>query len=774
MSDEGSEPGIDEQLQELQDRAGELINQCLYASSSRLYGELRRRGKSEQRAFFYTLGTFFQMDQAQYLLEFQLMRERAVELIALLEDEEQMRQIQADFPVEQYEYMVYSMSACAYENLAEATGQLEGYNSEGMHACITDGIQICRQTGKLACVSCFREYAFDVYLAADDPEIAAHQSRLVMEFEGTWSDRGNRRWRAYANAAWLAVLKGQFTEALELTEKSLEASRADGVSLPLEARLRAMILRDTVLAALGRPAQFADEPDFEELPPRDECPLFDHAIDLNRALQAVLAQDWNESSRILTQWDQRLQKCGGTHLWFETRLRLIAMKLLSGQEKQAEALSRQLEQKARQANDWLTIHRLSVLMESDQPSPLAVLSNPASAAASSGDASEITAASDNVADSMTSPDDSEQPDDQRTTALSGVLEELRVAMEDLMAEPTEEKFNSLRNRVLLVGTEAAEDPEDAARLIHLLTFLVGDGADGEELWQWANTLAAPHRNSAIVLSVLGSFGDSLRTGPNEEMAEKITQERTEQLFRRSLELDPDRARNYMRAGEHFQQAENIGEAERCFARAFRLDRTDPMIVNRLAALYRNTDRPRDGLHVLDLALREGCEDPNVAFDAGMAAFQLDQYDAAITYLDRAVVLGGEAPWYDYYRALCHLELGRPQEALEAIDREQAQVDETAWHIESVRALACLKQGDIEAAQKHLVFVLGLPLSEVGYLASSGIAALLVRLYQTCREVLHDHPHTKQFETMLLRSGMMPDAYFEELRRQTPERDQVHL
>ncbi len=95
MSSSSNEPEIDRQLEQLQEQAGELIPKCQFASSSRLYGELRRRARSEQRAYPYVIGTFFQMDQAQYLLDFQTMRERAVELIALLEDEERIRQIQA-------------------------------------------------------------------------------------------------------------------------------------------------------------------------------------------------------------------------------------------------------------------------------------------------------------------------------------------------------------------------------------------------------------------------------------------------------------------------------------------------------------------------------------------------------------------------------------------------------------------------------------------------------------------------------------------------------
>ncbi|MCA9060495.1 MAG: hypothetical protein KDA85_18420, partial [Planctomycetaceae bacterium] len=385
---------------------------------------------------------------------------------------------------------------------------------------------------------------------------------------------------------------------------------------------------------------------------------------MNRALEAIQKSDWNEASQLLTHWDQRLQKTNGTHLWFETRLRLIAMKRLSGQEKQAEALAKQLEQRARRANDWLTLRRLTVLMDVGTPSPLAVITEIPTAPSTEAALETNTAVDTPTAvDRDETPQSDEATADEQSTPLTPVLEQLREQMEELMNDPSEEQFLSLRGELLRVGSEPATDPEDAARLIHMLTFLLGPADDGEELWQWANALAAPHRNSAIVLSVLGAFGDALRTGPNEAMGEKITQDRTEQLFRRSLELDTTRARNYMRAGDHFQLAENQGEAERCFARAFRLERTDSMIVQRLAGLYRDTDRPRDALHVLDLALREGCDDPNIAFDAAMGAFQLEQYDATMTYMDRAEGLGGPAPWQNYYRGLCQYELGQFDESL---------------------------------------------------------------------------------------------------------------
>src|SRR5439155_18241347 len=114
----------------------------------------------------------------------------------------------------------------------------------------------------------------------------------------------------------------------------------------------------------------------------------------------------------------------------------------------------------------------------------------------------------------------------------------------------------------------------------------------------------------------------------------IAKERLELLFRQSLDLDTDDAANHARAGAWFLGEENYGEAERCLARAFRLQRDNSFLAQRLAEVYNRTERPRDALAVLDLCLREGCDEPQVAWDAALAAFRLDQYDVMLTYLDR--------------------------------------------------------------------------------------------------------------------------------------------
>jgi tetratricopeptide (TPR) repeat protein len=773
--DDASNSDIDRQLEQLQQQAGALIQPCHFASSTRLYGELRRRARSEHRAFPYVMGTFFQMDQFQNLLEFQQMRERAIELIALLENEERIRQIQADIPMDQYEHLIYSMSSCAYENLAEATGQLEGYNSEGLHACITDGIQICRRTGKLGCIGCFREYACDVYIAADDPEIAMHQCRQVLEHHGSWSDRGDRRWVASLKTAWLETLHGRYASAMQSLENALRFTNEDTVPLKTEARLRIHFLRDTVRIISGQQPVMKDDPISAEIPPPGECPLFEHSRELNDALHLASNQQWNEAVEILTRWDQRLQRSHATHLWFETRLRLIAVRMLSGQTRQAESLSKQLEQRARQAHDWLTIRRLDCLTNAQQLSILAVISDGASRnstsstnTSASGSVTSVASAAvpDNQEESSSSKGAEASPatPDEEATPLADTIRSLRERVTKLLENPDEPTLNALRADLLNISPATATHFDDVASLIHMMPWLIGPGDQSEEVWQWANSLAAAHRENGLVLSVLGTLGDALRSGPGEGMAEKITADRTEQLFRRSLELEGSRARNHMRAGDHFLRENNVGEAERCFARAFRLDRTLSDVVDRLADLYGRTERPRDALHVLDLSLREGCSDPGIAFNAAMIAFRLDQFDVTQTYLDRFEALGGDNPgWCSYYRAVCAYETGRYETALDLLNQAEEAAEGTGWHLEAMRGATMIRLGKPEDARAHIEFVLTTPLHQVDFLSPLGMTSLLERILRLTDNEFPDRDIRQRTETRLLRSALMPESWFQSKR-----------
>lgn len=707
------------QLERLRDEAGDLIEPCLYKSSFTLFGDLRAKARRQQDLYHYVLATFFQMDQAQYLLDFQTTRERAIELISLLESEEQARKIQSDFQLPIYETLVYQMSSCAYENLADATANLEGYNGEGMQACITEGLQICRQTGKLPCSGCFREYSCDVYTAADDAELASHQCTLVLE-ETRFSDRGDRRWLAKKTMAWIALLEGRVQAAVTMLEEALLLSEAEEVAVETEARIKILYDLDAARMLMGDTAELRNDPVWARHPPAAECPLFDLLDALNEALGDTLVGNYDSAAKTLAVWDRRLQECKAKHLWFEVRLRLIAVKLLQGDEKQADRLANQLEKQASEASDWLTQRRLTALQDPDFPtSPLALYGKLTLHELNAGGSASEPEVLENAADSKSE----DQPKEK--TPLEDELRELANRMTQVREGFEAEDIAQIRAELMAIDDDRATHRDDTCMMMHIMNFLIGDCEDTEEIWIWANHQAARFKDDGTAISILAATGNQIRLGSS-EFGKTITTERLEPLVRKSLQLDSTRPRTFMRAGDHFAVEENYGEAERCYARAFRLCRDGGDVALRLAKLYLTIDRERDALHVLDVCLRTGAEEPEVAWEAVLTAFSLGRYEAMLTYLDRFENMVGTMPWANYYRSIGLLEQGDVDEALAAIQRE-SQLSDDGFHV--LITLGCckaLKQIPTEA-EASIRAALAKPLREIDYLIPSSIASLLTRL-----------------------------------------------
>ena len=751
---------IDQQLEQLREHAGSLIESCNFANSFEAYGRLRRAALAHGRAIQYIEAVFFQMDQAQYLLDFQTMRERAVELISLLENEERARRVQSNLDESAYEFVVGGMSACAYENLAEATGQLEGFGSDQMQACITDGVQVCRQTGKLACIGCFREYAVDVYSAADDLELARHHCHQILEHPGPWSDRGDRRWLAASKFAWLELLEGRGASAWSLAQQSVELAEADAVSIPRFAQFLSAATAVSVGDALDRPVEDLRERMQSLVPPPGECPEFERRRDLASANRAAVLGRYDEAISLLSKWDEELARRKALTHWFETRLRLIAAHRLTGNYDLAGRLAGPLEESAQNGGAWLVLRRLNRLMDDDfSDAPLA-LANDLDFQASAPprkpmpppDAPAPMTAAQRAADEEASPLREE---------LEQLGEELQ---ESLRSQQWPDVAADQWDRLLSYSHQQTTHPDDAGRLIHFASF-PPCGDRHVEIWNWANALAAPHREHARVLSVLAALGASLRRqlddGPD---ADFITSERIQQLFRKSLLLDTTYANNYVRAGDFYLQEDEVGEAERCFARAFRLDRVSAAIAARLADLYKQTDRPRDALYVLDLSIREGCQEPHIALEAGLLSFTLGKYEAALTYLDRFEQQSEdeEHAWPQYYRSVSLYELGRFDEALKAIEIERNRFQLDGFHLAAVRSCIARAQNRIADADRDLRDVLGAPLREIDYLSARGVQETLLRVRRSLTHA-DSRDLLGELDSLLLAAGFAPQEYFEEQR-----------
>ena len=785
MSD-GEFEDIDAKLQELADQVTGLGERCHYRTMLRVANEARRLARVERQLMPYMTASFHVMNDSRNVLQPTTGREMAIELITLLESEDRARQFQPNLPEEDYERTKWWLTACSYDNLAVNTAESHGYNSDGMHQCITDGIQVCRRTGKMQCIACFREYATDVYVAADDLDMALHHARMGINNK----DPGphDRRHVGAKDSTRILSLHGHVEAALEMLD--LAWKLADVYHSPyagkLDTHTRAVELFHLAgcperLEKLPRVLSFEEGeqyegPDDEVLiePPRDEFPSYFLDRDMAHSFAACCRGDYDAAAVLLQPWDVLLREQKCLTKWFEVRLRLVAIARMTGKMPRAEALAKPLREAAESARDWMTQRRLArVLDESISATPLA-LAGPVTV----GPFAEKPRA---VPVEQSLPDDavprapvegsaeSDEESDVPATPLAEVVKNVYVQLMESGGEP--DKVAAVISGILAVAPDSVTHPEDASRLMHVTRFVGVDADRAADVWKWAESIARQHPQHATVLSMFAALGASLRDNAEGTLDDVITNERLENLFRESLDLNQHAGDNFARAGSYYLDQENYGEAERCLARGFRLLRSSGHLALKLAEVYSRTDRPRDAVAVLDMALREGCDDPDVAWEAAVSANHVEQFEAALTYLDRFDELRPEQPWSNYYRACALLELNRPAEALAALDRESQFNPELSYHVAVLRAscLAAMKRAD--ELRSQLAELLATSIADVTYLTPNGLQRMFTRLWKSMAEFLAPgDPALEQFETRLLEMGLAPNELFAAHRARTPAID----
>lgn len=771
MSTDAEPEDLDEVFADLWEQNERLEAECHYRSAHRIACEIQRRAKQEQRLTDYLRATFHRTNSHGALLDPAEGQAQAIELIALLESPERARLIQPNFQEAEYDQAVAWWTTCAYDNLAEATAMAQGYNSDGMHRCIGDGLQVCRRTQKLECITCFREYALDVYAAADDLDLALHHARSLATQPPRREDH-DRRWVGAKDETRLLMLQGQVEAAQAAALRALRL--ADDYHSPLAARLRTLLLLESILLLQGQSGRYEAlasvvlaESDTElgslTPPPTGESIDHDLQVGLRDALRATCQGEHTQAITPLSHWDRVLTERRCLEEWLEVRLRLIAAHRLAGDEEKAAALGRQLESRAKEARDWLTLRRLARLLDhSETVSPIAA-AGPLTTGPFAGIQSAKTQATDTeVASALPQAELEKEP---KKTPLHDAFFQLAERFEAAENHPEtlEAEYQALVDAVLSADPNSITDPTDAGRYIQLLSFVVVKGHRGAEAWRWGQSVAGRFLQHAGVNNVLGTLGNALRSAPDSDFAKQISKDRIEQLFRTSLDLDPEHSRNHARAAAFFLGEGDLDEAERCLARGFRLDRTSGFIALRLADIYDQTDRARDALWVLDTALREGCEDPQVAWAAAMSAHRLEQYEAMLTYLDKFQAAIPEQSWANYYRAIGLLEGNRPDEALAALDREEALAPENRLPREVLRACVHAQLDNVDMFRDHLRQVLAIPLVKVDYLTITGLASLFERLWKPAGMLPEDDPLKATLIERMLTAGLAPEQFFEDVR-----------
>lgn len=762
---------FDHRFEQLTEQSEKLFLECRLQSGIQLAKEYTRQARQQQRVVNYMCGLFDLMRFSHGMLDPQQVRQAAVELVVLLEDEEQARRIQPDLDEGQYHWVCSWMSTCAYDNLAEATGMMVGFNSPGMHECISDGIQVCRQTGKVDCIKCFREYAADVYLAGDDLAMVRHQCQSLLEFREENEEQRDRRASALQKLAWVNLLEGRFSNAGRDLDTALSFSGGEQVYLKRRTIVETNQSRHELQLLLGQTVAHAPEglPNFEP----GEWPRLELETAKLSALANVITGRFEEGIQILTEWDRRLTEMKCLRDWFEVRLRLIAAYLLHGKRSRAEALGKGLEAKAVEAQDYLTLRRWKRLFTPDIPvCPVPLLAEPSTGPYGQNPGAQAVTLPDTDDDF----EDLGEPEDEviiTTTPLSDILSEyMRRIMEH--QDDSEERIQIL-NELLNYQPADIEDAGDAAYLVHLSRYVIQGSEEAERVWRWADAIRRHFTEDATVLNVVATLGNYFRVADPEIFQDRILIEDLEKWFRLSLSMNPNHPRNHARAAAFFLEVDLPGEAERAFSRAFRLDRTDGNVAHQLAEIYRETDRPRDALAVLDLCLRRGTKDGKVAWEAAMTSLQLEQYDMLLTYLDRHEKLVEKIhAWHHYYRGLALFRLGDMEGCLRELDEEQKRNPPGQLHLFAIRCCAETEMGNLDSARIHLQEFLKLKFSSVDYLSLHGLVRLAEVLGDTIQKWPEKDALRQQLIKRLLRAGLLSDQYLNSLRDSQPESNNVYF
>lgn len=777
---------LDKQLEQMLEKADQLIDECHFRSSAQLSAETARLARSNGRLLPYIYGRFHQMWKAQYLLDFATEKECAIELIAVVEDEDRARAIQPDFSVPHFEQAQHWMTACLYENLADSTGMANGYNSDGMHQCISDGLQVCRRTGKLQCIACFREYASDCYYSADDLLMARNQCEALVARETGWSDRGDRRYFAASKVARIHLLEGRVEKALESIQQALKLIDIEGVHYKMHCRMRILSIMDTIhiLAGLERINWSAAHP--RGLPvnpvPEGEWPELEMFIALNDALEACCEGEAEKAINILTEWDRRLDPGKSVHVWFELRLRLVAAMILADRRAQATRVAEQLKQHAEKASDYLTIRRLNRLLDESIPAePLATVEPFLSGLFADKTAAhaEPTPAPTTASTPTVPPEPAEaetsEPQEREQTEFQAMLMELMSEFVTAHEEP--EKLEKVVQQFLAIQAGQTDGYEDAAMAIHLATIVAVNSKRVNDFWVWARQFETQYADEPSVLSMVAVMAQNLRDAPDSSLAEELSDDELIRRHQLILSMDRDRVGNHLRAGNFYLDIGNEGEAERCLARAFRLDRTCSPAASQLSNIYRHTDRPRDALEVLDICLREGAEDPDLAMEATTMALLVGQFEAALSYADLAENFSEEEfTWLNYYRSIAQIELGRQADALASIELEAGHQHENSLHLDILRACAHVDSGNLNEGQQWLAKVNQHRLTQADQLTFNALCRLFDMLWRRLAEsaLPANHAERIQFESTMVAAGLAPDEFFtRDLTNREEDEPDVH-
>lgn len=712
----------------IHERVWELHTNLRLRSANTLAHEMYERAKEDRNLDAYVDACFLVLNTSSGILESERSKRASLELISVLESRDAAVEFQPDLDDAAYRRNVYVYSACAYDNLAEAVGQLEGMNSPQLDHVLDEGIAICRRTGKTQCIGCFRAYGRMRALASDDVDMALHFARSARA--STAQTDSLKRFGGAAGESAILLRLGD----VEGARRALEEARGLVAGSTFEAAhaVDCEVLASTAALLAGEEPRPLEFPEAAGAPDAREYATLAFEVDQVRALELALKGDHEASGAILEEWDRQLWRAPRLDLWFEARLRLIANDLRAGRDDRAAKLAKQLRERATAARDHFTVRRLDLLESNGSAAwPHAPIAPPRAPRSDvSATLAEATEAEHDAAAASTDAAPAEPAADVAVDATPSspvldAVDELRSALDTARADEAE--LAPIEGQILALAP-AADDRDGRRAVLRLIYRLEPDYADVARTWKRVRELAAGHEDDAQVLSLLASIGWLARAAQDSPIADSLPDETLRTWFDRSVELEPTSVDVRARAASYFLHVGDEKRAERLLARAARLDRTQPWVALRLSEIYGRSGRAADALAVLDLAIRAGSEDLDVVWAAVGRAAGAGENRALVSYARRYGALVDPTPWVPYYELLGLVGDERWEEAdpIVATGRSMDAAMEFAWS--SFEAAIAAGLGDAERAARGIGAVLQQPIRSVEFVTAYGIAAALSRTY----------------------------------------------
>ena len=795
---------FDQQFEELDNRHTELSEKQLRRSGFQLALEMKRLAKTHKQLMPYIRACFYLTNDSQELLEHEIGIENALEIIALVESEEKAKKFQHDYDEDFYQYTAYWVSACAYDNLAVHTASREGYNSQVVHGAVDDGMHVCRRTGKLECVECFREYAIKINIASGDYEMGEHYARICSTSTAR-EDADCRHWVGWDFLVDIYIRQGRLQEALDTMKMVFQTAKQ--YHDPLNALLQSGMRLKLLLALLGKEDQWdavLAENDVQWNP--DDFPPLEEAPELNvlktQAESVILVRQNQplEAAEKLAKMERFVLGQGNVRYWFDLRCYRIAALLFAGEKPDGTLLTSLVEELRRRANkacQWSTIQQVDAMLDPspDKPSVL----NPAAihwpidvgpyASPKFKPSSSLPVISkpeekiSAVPETPASPKD-DRPKSERMLEIEQEQNELRQlwseadqAMFDDLPFEKQAELDELETRLYEKYTRftpadmKSEAPEKLTEDeiwgmgSSLMQMKIVNSAEMIcAVWKWRNAFTEAFPDSPFLLANSAHVGFVLRCEAEEKQVDPDllgipSLEELELQAVRAFEKEPTRSGIATVAGMLCEANEHPREAQRYFSRACQIHRLNEFAAYRLAVLYEKSERPKDALAVVDLYLRAGGRDLALLWVGTQIAFKNRIFEPFLLY-EAAYSENSSHFLLDAQKSIVLFSLEKYEESQAALFafEEKWKMTDQSQELFKVLLAATLKEDDWKT---RLLSALDFPIQENDEFLFGWNVNLFALIWNLFEDSDSECPARSKFLDFLFVHGEVPDEYFQE-------------